>query len=149
MALVIVCFSILHLLDYDINCHFLKHLIPIDSLHGLFIFQIAFTGTGEGGDKVPNGHHKTSWYRWQGVTVISCSGHKTADLYKTFALLGPKNIFYFITQPHTCYGAQNRTAVWFGFECTLYLCFLLLHDIYEAWQVNMRRIGWFSFRASK
>jgi hypothetical protein len=86
-------------------------LSPIRSLNGFFDFQIEFTGSGEVGDKIPYARHSTGWEGWPGVTVFGRPGHKTADRYEkadfmTFALLGQKNIFSIITQPHTYNGAE-------------------------------------------
>jgi hypothetical protein len=94
MALIIRRFSLFNFADDGINCRFLKRLVPICSLNGFFDFQIAFTS-----DEVPYGRHSTGWEGWQGVTVFGWPGRKRADHYEkanftTFALLGPKNIFF-------------------------------------------------------
>ncbi len=82
-----------------------------------FDFQIVFTGSGEVGDEVPYARHSTVWEGWQGVTVFGWSSRKTADRYEkadftNFALLGPKNIFYIITQPRIC----NRREIQWQFS---------------------------------
>jgi hypothetical protein len=126
MALISCRFSLFHLVDDGINCRLPNGLVPIRSLNGFLNFQIAFTGSGEVGDEILHARHSTGWEGWQGVTVIGRPGRKTADRYekgdvRTLALLGPKNIFYIITQHCTCNGARNKTAVRFVFEFTSYV----------------------------
>ncbi len=124
-ALISCRFSLFHLVDDGINCRFLKGLVPIRSFNSFFYFQIAFTGPGEVGDEIADARHSTGCEGWQGVTVFGRPGRKTADRYekddfRILALLGPKNIFHFITQPRTCNGARNKTAVRFELEYTSY-----------------------------
>jgi hypothetical protein len=126
VPLILRCFSLFNFADDGINCRFLKGLIPVLSLNGFFNFQIAFTGSGEVGDEVPYARHSTGWEGWQGVTVFGRPGRKTADRYEkadftSFALLEPKNIFYKITQPRTCNGPRDTTAVRFEFEFPPYM----------------------------
>jgi hypothetical protein len=110
MALISRRFSLFLLVDDSINCRFLKGLVPVRSLNSFLNFQIAFTGSGKVGDEIAYAWHSTGWEGWQGVTVFGRPDRKTADRYekgdfRTLALLGPKNIFYIITQPRTCNGA--------------------------------------------
>ncbi len=83
------------------KCSFLEGLFPVEGLHHLLDFQIAFAGSGQVGGEVPDACHSIGWWGWHGETVYSWLGHKTADRYEiadftTFTLLGPKNIFHFI-----------------------------------------------------
>ncbi len=126
MALISCRFSLFHLVDDGINCRFLKGLVPVHSFNSFFYFQIAFTGSGEVGNEISDACRSTGCEGWQGVTVFGQPGCKTADRYekgnfRTLALLGPKNIFHFITQPRTCNGERNELAVRFEFEFTSYI----------------------------
>jgi hypothetical protein len=99
-----------------VNYHFLEGLFPIDRLHNLFYFQLAFAGSGKVGNEVLDVHHSTVMACRGGREKLFSARSSTKKLIATrkptsWLFLYLDQIIFFYTTLYMIWGAKYNSSL--------------------------------------